>query len=333
MQADFSVELGSEDPALELPWSSLDPLVRYYDLKTHPELLQNLPEVVAHPKLSSFLSRINAAGFPLATAKCDVWSSEEIAPEEEIFGARKFVSYVDLVFVNDADRYSIEKHEAFAKDLCELLGHAPEIAATVELIIRRCYYHQDKLVGENKIWQSAAPLQQSVNRENVNRGTDAILASDFGNEESRDVNPNEFPNSRNSQMPVSSDDICSVKKVQLEAQFQPKQEFQSQEVQSEDRVWPEDKVQSDQKSRLRNTLKSGDKAIRENKVWDEHKVQPEEKVRLEDKPRLEAPISSITGFCITAYVSGFGDSDHDPVLRWTIGLNLLQYALVQLAGR
>jgi len=102
------VELGSDDPALELPWSSSDPHVRYYDLKNHPELVKQIPEVVAHPELGSFLSRINAAGFPLATAKCDVWSSEEVAPEEEIFGDRKFVSYIDVVFINETDRCSFE---------------------------------------------------------------------------------------------------------------------------------------------------------------------------------------------------------------------------------
>ena len=100
MQADFSVELGRDAPALEIPWRSNDPHVRYYDLKSHPELVQQIPEALAYPELASFLSRINAAGFPLATAKCDAWSSSEVAPEEEIFGDRKFVSYIDLVFVD-----------------------------------------------------------------------------------------------------------------------------------------------------------------------------------------------------------------------------------------
>jgi hypothetical protein len=339
MQADFSVELGSDDPALELPWSSSDPHVRYYDLKNHPELLQQIPEAVAHPELGSFLFRINSAGFPLATAKCDVWSSEEVAPEEEIFGDRKFVSYIDVVFINETDRCSFEKHEAFAKDLCQLLGHAPEIAASVELVIRRCYYHQEKLVGENEIGQSGAPLQQSVNR-----GTAALQSFDFGNEAGLDVNTNERP-----QVSVSSDSIRRFEKAQLEAQSQSKQKFHSKEFQSEDRVWSEDKVllkgnveaedqvQSDEKIRLRNKLQSDDKSIRENKVWEEHKLQSDDKVRLddkarlEDKHRLEHAIASITGFCVTAYVTGFGDSNHDPVLRWTIGLSLLQYALVQLA--
>lgn len=208
MQADFSVELGRDDPALELPWSSDDPHVRYYDLKNHPELLQQIPEAVAHPELSSFLSRINFAGFPLATAKCDVWSTVEVAPEEEIFGDRKFVSYIDLVFVDEGDRCSFEKHEAFAQDLCRLLGHAPEIAATVELVIRRCFYH--------------------------------------------------------------------------------------------------------------------------DKVWSENKVELGDNVESENKPCKDAATASHNGFCLTAYVTGFGDSEHDPVRRWKIGLNLLQHAMVQL---
>jgi hypothetical protein len=40
---------------------------------------------------------------------------------------------------------------------------------------------------------------------------------------------------------------------------------------------------------------------------------------------------SVGGFCFTAYVTGFGDSDHEPRLRWLIALALLQNALVQLA--
>ena len=72
---------------------------------------------------------------------------------EEIFGDRKFVSYVDLVFVDETERCSFEKHEAFAEELCRLLSQAPEIAATVELVIRNCYYHQQKFVSENEAEQ------------------------------------------------------------------------------------------------------------------------------------------------------------------------------------
>ena len=217
MQADFSVELGGDAPALEIPWNSNDPNVRYYDVKNHPELVQQIPEAVAYPELGSFLSRINAPGFPLASAKCDVWLSREVAPEEEIFGDRKFVSYIDLVFVDEADRCSLEKHEAFAKELCRLLGHAPEIAATVELVIRHCYYHQGNI------------------------------------------------------------------------------------------------------ARPRDTVGSQDKQL-----------QSEDRNPLEDNPLRNDPTDSTIGFCITAYVTGFGDAEHEPDRLWTIGLNLLQHAMVQL---
>lgn len=208
MQADFSVELGADAPALEIPWGSNNPCVGYYDLKKHPELVQKIPEVAAYPELGTFLSRINATEFPLATAKCDVWSSNEVAPEEEIFGDRKFVSYVDFVFVDEMEQCSFEKHEAFAKELCRLLSQAPEIAATVELVIRHCYYHQ-----------RTASSQESGN------------------------------------------------------------------------------------------------------------IEPE------PNPDHEERNSSVSGFCLTAYVTGIGDIDHDPLHRWAIGLNLLQHALVQLSSR
>jgi hypothetical protein len=141
MLADYSVELGPDDPALELPWSSNDPAVRYYDLKKHPELVREIPEAAALPELAAFLGRINAPGFPLETAKCDAWASREILPEEEVFNAEhKFVSYVDLVFCDHTTRLAFDKHEELAKNLCKLLQHAPDIAAVVEFAIRRCYY-------------------------------------------------------------------------------------------------------------------------------------------------------------------------------------------------
>ena len=144
MQADYSVELGREDPALELPWQSEDGASRYYDLKRHPDLVLQIPEAAQRPELSAFLSRINAAEFPLQSAKCDAWYSQEISGEEEVFGEPiKFVSYVDVVFAGVEPRLSLEDHELLARNLCALLKRAPEMSASVELVIRRCYYHPD----------------------------------------------------------------------------------------------------------------------------------------------------------------------------------------------
>ena len=150
MQAGYSVELGREDPALELPWRSEDGTSQYYDLKRHPELMSQIPEAASSPELSAFLTRINAAGFPLQTAKCDAWHSREISPEEEVFGAAgKFVSYVDLIFSAEAPRLLLEEHESLAKNLCGLLQRAPEMPGAVELTIRRCHYHPDGNLDES----------------------------------------------------------------------------------------------------------------------------------------------------------------------------------------
>lgn len=150
MQAAYSAELGREDPALEVPWRSEDGTSQYYDLKRHPDLVLQIPEAAGSPELNAFLNRINAAAFPLQTAKCDTWYSREISAEEEIFGAAgKFISYIDLVFEADEPRLSLEKHEALAKSLCGLLQRAPEMAATVELVIRRCYYHSQGYPDES----------------------------------------------------------------------------------------------------------------------------------------------------------------------------------------
>src|SRR5262249_35681694 len=107
MQADYSVELGADDPALEIPWRADDGSERYFNLKRSPDLVLNIAEAREHPELSAFLSRINAPDFPLETAKCDAWAGTELAPEEEIFGAAcKFASYVDLIFSDGAARLS-----------------------------------------------------------------------------------------------------------------------------------------------------------------------------------------------------------------------------------
>jgi hypothetical protein len=142
VQAEYGVELGREDPALEMPWSAEDGAVRYYDVKGNSELVLQIAEAKAFPELGTFLKRMNAVGFPLQTAKCDVWYSREISAEEEIFGAAcKLVSYVDLVFTAEDARASFERHEELAQGLCQLLQRAPEIAATVAFVVRRCYYH------------------------------------------------------------------------------------------------------------------------------------------------------------------------------------------------
>jgi hypothetical protein len=143
VQVDFAVELGRDDECLEFPWSGPEGEPRYYDLKRHPDLLAHVEEAAKTPELGEFLASVNAAVSLLETAKCDVWYSPELNPEEEILGSCKFGCYVDLLFSDPGKRFSFSDHELLAQKLSALLKHVPEIPASAEFLIRRCYYHAD----------------------------------------------------------------------------------------------------------------------------------------------------------------------------------------------
>ena len=140
MQVDFSVELGHEDPTLEIPWASSDGMTRYQNLKGNPAALDQVPEAASYPELREFLVEINAPDSKLESAKCDVWSTTEIHPEEEIFGEPwKFGCYMDLLFTDPELRESFSHHEQFLKTLCASLKSKPDISASAEFILRRCF--------------------------------------------------------------------------------------------------------------------------------------------------------------------------------------------------
>jgi len=149
MDAEFSVELGAEDDALEFPWSSPDGNLRYYDLKHQPDLLLYIAEANEYQELGRYLSSANSAQSIFLTAKCDVWTEDELSEAEEIYEAKtKLGCYIDHLFAEPGDeveewRFSFERHERLAERLVELLGRVPPISAAVECMIRRCYYHLD----------------------------------------------------------------------------------------------------------------------------------------------------------------------------------------------
>jgi hypothetical protein len=317
MHADFSVELGRDDAALELPWSSADPAVRFYDLKSQPELLQQVPEAVAYPELGAFLARINAAGFPLATAKCDAWRSREVSTEEEIYGDRKFVSYVDLVFENDAARYSFEKHEAFAKSLCRLLSQTPEIPAAVEVVIRRCYYH-----GKGALREVAAVVGGAEGRGDAEEvtGAETERAGDVAEQRSGAANEAGAGETAEARYSAGTKD-------------DDERQREAANREAADRVDARERTK--QQAEARHGMKyEGSADAGEQAETDLEKAKATERLdqtAADERVGRSGLDGSVGGFCFTAYVTGFGDSDHEPHLRWQIALALLQNALVQLA--
>jgi len=151
MDADFSIELGEEDPVLDFPWIDPSGNLSYVDVKRHPEFMAQIEEAGKFPELMEFLSVLNSTRSMLETAKCDAWATMDLSPEEEIYEAtHKFASYVDVVFAkNDRDlsdggrpsiRHSFPAHEQLARALVELMRRAPVTLSSVEVCVRRCYF-------------------------------------------------------------------------------------------------------------------------------------------------------------------------------------------------
>jgi hypothetical protein len=145
MDADFSIELGREDPVLDFPWTDSEGRFAYFDLRRQPEMLACVEEAKRFPELANFLKTVNLPVSVVESAKCDAWATDDLSPEEEILGAsQKFASYVDLIFSRVDNRQSFPLHERFAKRLIELLRQTPEIASSAELCVRRAYYAVEK---------------------------------------------------------------------------------------------------------------------------------------------------------------------------------------------
>lgn len=147
MDAEYSVELGAEDDVLEFPWAAPEHNLRYFDLKHEPDLLLYVSEATEYQELGRYLATVNSPASALLTAKCDVWTEDDLSEAEAIHDAKvKLACYVDHLFdgseaSGESPRFSFERHEHFAQRIAELLDRVPSISAAIEVIVRRCYYH------------------------------------------------------------------------------------------------------------------------------------------------------------------------------------------------
>ena len=139
MLAEWTIELGADDPRLQIPWALEDGSSRFLDLKRQPELLLEVPEACAYSELAEFLNWANSSESPFETAKCDAWTSRYIDAEDAVFGEPcKFGSYVDLLFVDKDRRSQFSENEGFVQALAKLVRRAPEMASAAEFTVRRC---------------------------------------------------------------------------------------------------------------------------------------------------------------------------------------------------
>jgi hypothetical protein len=158
MEADFSIDLGPDAPALELPWHDPDGRWRYFPLRgpvpgegcggqTAP--LDLIPEARDFPALRHFLERANSPQSAWESAKCGVWA-EAVHPTENLFGALgeqgfEHGSYVDVVLAAEraALRDSLRAHEQWARQMAAMLEEETACEqSAAEIVVRRCYFHR-----------------------------------------------------------------------------------------------------------------------------------------------------------------------------------------------
>jgi hypothetical protein len=145
MDADYSIELGPDAPALELPWQDPDGQLAYIDLRSKAEGIEQIPEARQFPALRKLLVEVNSLQSAWQTAKCDVWT-EAVDAAENLYGAKFSLScYVDLVLSATwkALRDSLELHEQMARQIAQALEADDSLDASAEIVVRRCYFHRE----------------------------------------------------------------------------------------------------------------------------------------------------------------------------------------------
>jgi hypothetical protein len=157
MEADYSIELGPEAPALELPWEDPEGRWNYLELRgaataAEPDWQRNLqcridciPEARPLPALRHFLLAANSPLSAWKTAKCSVWPDAADAAENDFNAGFTLNSYIDLAL---ADEYAglrddLHTHERLAAALAESLAENRTVHAIAEVVVRRCYFHDE----------------------------------------------------------------------------------------------------------------------------------------------------------------------------------------------
>jgi hypothetical protein len=136
MEADWSVEVGSDLPTIAVPWEG------FVHLRRDPLLASSLIETADSSILAQSLIRLNQESSPVFTSKCDHWllSAEEIDPLEFDAEARNaewgIACYIDIIARNQALFASFHAHEAWVRSLSNGLRQTKLPQARVELVVR-----------------------------------------------------------------------------------------------------------------------------------------------------------------------------------------------------
>jgi hypothetical protein len=148
MEADWSIALGADDPAIVVPWSggAAAPELYFVDLAHAPERVDEIKEAKESPILRLALLLLNGSASPFWTAKCDHWISSvewgdepldpyemQAPPGETDCGAG---CYFDLFPREPALFASFAGHEEWIREFVRKLRGTAANYARAELVLR-----------------------------------------------------------------------------------------------------------------------------------------------------------------------------------------------------
>ena len=193
------------------------------------------------------------------------------------------------------------------QELCRLLSRAPDIAATIELVIRRCYYQQTHADFQSKTDQVSKEVRDgTMNHQFISIEQEASASQEISSSQPPLVIPVDPPISLDptSVEPPSSEEIRAYSAVHSDLPDHSNASPKDIDVTCEDS----------------NAICKDSNAT----CKDLNVALSDPNISLRESNTLGA------GFYLTAYVTGFGDSNHQPHPQWAIAISLLQHALMQL---
>lgn len=147
MEADWSVEIGSDLPVMDAAWDGL------VDLRSSPEKVDEIEEARRKPAMREALLVLNSNDSPVFTTKCDCWTLSEAEIDPDEFAASRenarlgFASYVDIVDRDRARFTSFDTHEQWARAMTEVM-HALDVhQGRVDVVVRAAVLHAQNGFG------------------------------------------------------------------------------------------------------------------------------------------------------------------------------------------
>lgn len=99
MESEWTVACAADDPIVVVPWASADGSLRFVDLRSNSQAVDEIEEARKFPAIAAALRRWNSTNGPIFTVKCDVWHyPARLFDAFDLNGfAHAHASYIDLI--------------------------------------------------------------------------------------------------------------------------------------------------------------------------------------------------------------------------------------------